>query len=114
MSPDGGGEPQGELASAIDSAFGSFADFKAKLKETGVNQFGSGWSWLVHDGSGLAIVGSANQDSPLSDGQDPAAGRRRVGARLLPEVPEPPPRLHRRVVERRRLGDVAERFAAAG
>ncbi len=54
MSPDGGGEPSGELAQAIDSAFGSFADFQAKLKETGVNQFGSGWSWLVHDGSGLA------------------------------------------------------------
>src|SRR6185437_1314126 len=65
MSPDGGGEPSGELASAIDSAFGSFSDFQAKLKETGVNQFGSGWSWLVHDGSGLAIVGSANQDSPI-------------------------------------------------
>ena len=104
MSPDGGGEPQGELASAIDSAFGSFDDFKAKLKETGVNQFGSGWSWLVRDGSGLAIVGSANQDSPISNGQDPAARGGRVGALLLPEVPEPPPRLHRRVVERRRTG----------
>ena len=59
---------------AIDSAFGSFADFQAKLKETGVNQFGSGWSWLVHDGSGLAIVGSANQDSPISDGKTPLLG----------------------------------------
>ena len=74
MSPDGGGEPSGELASAIDAAFGSFSDFQAKLKETGVNQFGSGWSWLVHDGSGLAIVGSANQDSPLSDGKTPLLG----------------------------------------
>jgi superoxide dismutase, Fe-Mn family len=69
MSPDGGGTPGGELAQAIDSAFGSFADFQAKLKETGVNQFGSGWSWLVHDGSGLAIVGTPNQDSPISDGK---------------------------------------------
>jgi Fe-Mn family superoxide dismutase len=74
MSPDGGGQPQGQLASAIDSAFGSFDDFKDKLKATGVNQFGSGWSWLVRDGSGLAIVGSANQDSPLSDGKTPLLG----------------------------------------
>ena len=74
MSPDGGGSPDGELGTAIDSAFGSFEDFKAKVKETGVNQFGSGWSWLVHDGSGLAIVGTANQDTPLSDGQTPLVG----------------------------------------
>jgi superoxide dismutase, Fe-Mn family len=74
MGPSGGGSPQGELASAIDSAFGSFDDFKAKLKETGVNQFGSGWSWLVHDGSGLAVVGSANQDNPVSSGQTPLLG----------------------------------------
>jgi superoxide dismutase, Fe-Mn family len=73
MSPSGGA-PGGELASAIDSAFGSFADFQAKLKTTGVNQFGSGWSWLVHDGSGLAIVGSPNQDTPLSDGKTPLLG----------------------------------------
>ena len=69
MSPDGGGQPSGELASAIDAAFGSFSDFQAKVKETGVNQFGSGWSWLVLDGSSLAIVGSANQDNPISDGK---------------------------------------------
>ena len=74
MGPDGGGEPDGDLAAAIASAFGSFDDFKAKLKETGVNQFGSGWSWLVHDGSGLAIVGSANQDNPISDGKTPLLG----------------------------------------
>ena len=71
---NGGGQPGGELADAIASTFGSFADFQAKLKETGVNQFGSGWSWLVHDGSGLAIVGSANQDSPISDGKTPLVG----------------------------------------
>jgi Fe-Mn family superoxide dismutase len=74
MSATGGGGPDGELASAIDAAFGSFADFKAKLKETGVNQFGSGWSWLVHDGSGLAIVGTPNQDTPLSAGKAPLVG----------------------------------------
>jgi Fe-Mn family superoxide dismutase len=74
MSPDGGGAPEGELASAIEAAFGSFDEFKAKLKETGVNQFGSGWSWLVHDGSGLAVVGSANQDNPISSGSVPLLG----------------------------------------
>jgi Fe-Mn family superoxide dismutase len=74
MSPDGGGEPTGALADAIASTFGSFADFQAKIKETGIKQFGSGWSWLVHDGSGLAIVGSANQDTPLSDGKTPLLG----------------------------------------
>ena len=74
MRADGGGEPGGELAAAIDSAFGSFSDFQAKVKETGVNQFGSGWSWLVLDGGGLAVVGSANQDNPISDGKTPLLG----------------------------------------
>ena len=74
MSPDGGGEPDGALADAITSTFGSFADFQAKIKETGIKQFGSGWSWLVKDGSGLVIVGSANQDSPVSSGQTPLLG----------------------------------------
>ena len=105
MSPSGGGEPDGALAEAIDSAFGSFDDFKAKFKDGGVKRFGSGWAWLVHDGSGLAVVSTANQDNPISDGKTPAARRRRLGARLLPEVPEPAPRLHRRVVERRQLAE---------
>ena len=74
MSPDGGGEPDGDLAAAIDDAFGSFDDFKDEFKDAGVNQFGSGWAWLVHDGSGLAVVSTANQDSPISDGQTPLLG----------------------------------------
>src|ERR1700721_2896757 len=74
MSPNGGGEPDGALAAAIDAAFGSFADFQAKLKDAGVNRFGSGWSWLVHDGSGLAVVSTPNQDSPISTGQLPLLG----------------------------------------
>jgi superoxide dismutase, Fe-Mn family len=74
MSPDGGGEPDGDLASAIESAFGSFSDLQGKMKEAGVNQFGSGWAWLVHDGSGLAVVSSANQDNPLTDGKTPLLG----------------------------------------
>jgi superoxide dismutase, Fe-Mn family len=56
MSPDGGGEPDGALAAAIDAAFGSFADFQGKLKDAGVNRFGSGWSWLVYDGL-MPLVG---------------------------------------------------------
>ena len=71
MAQDGGGSPAGALAQAIDPAFGSFTDFQAKVKETGVNQFGSGWSWLVHDGSGLAVVGTPNQDNPISAGKTP-------------------------------------------
>jgi Fe-Mn family superoxide dismutase len=74
MAPNAGGEPDGDLANAIDSAFGSFDDFKAKFKDAGVNRFGSGWSWLVHDGSGLAVVSTANQDNPTSDGQTPLLG----------------------------------------
>ena len=74
MSPNGGGEPDGALRSAIEAAFGSFADFKAQLKDAGIKRFGSGWAWLVHDGSGLAILSSANQDSPISDGKTPLLG----------------------------------------
>ena len=74
MSPDGGGEPDGALADAISSAFGSVSDFQAKFKETGVNQFGSGWSWLIHDGTGLAVVGTPNQDNPISEGKTPLLG----------------------------------------
>src|SRR5919109_949546 len=74
MSPDGGGEPDGDLAAAISDAFGSFGDFQATFKETGVNQFGSGWSWLVHDRPGVWGGGSANQDNPVSPGQTPLLG----------------------------------------
>ncbi len=74
MSPDGGGEPDGDLRAALDSAFGSFDEFKAQFKDAGVKRFGSGWSWLVHDGSGLAIVSTANQDNPISDGKTPLLG----------------------------------------
>src|SRR4051794_2640825 len=74
MSPDGGGEPDGALADAINDAFGSFDDFKGKVKDAGVGQFGSGWAWLIHDGSGLAITSTANQDSPISDGNTPLLG----------------------------------------
>jgi Fe-Mn family superoxide dismutase len=74
MSSGGGGAPDGDLAAAIDQAFGSFADFQAKLKDAGVNQFGSGWAWLVLDGGALAVVSTANQDNPISDGKTPLVG----------------------------------------
>ncbi len=74
MSPDGGGEPQGELATAIDEAFGSFDAFKEEFKNAGIARFGSGWAWLVKDGSGLAVVSTPNQDSPISDGKTALLG----------------------------------------
>jgi superoxide dismutase, Fe-Mn family len=74
LSPDGGGAPSGDLAAAIDSAFGSFDDFKAQFKEAGIGQFGSGWAWLVKDGDGVAIVKTPNQDSPVSAGKTPLLG----------------------------------------
>ena len=74
LSGSGGGEPSGALADAIGSTFGGFADFQAKVKAAGVGQFGSGWAWLVHDGSGLAVIGSPNQDNPISQGKTPLLG----------------------------------------
>jgi Fe-Mn family superoxide dismutase len=74
MGPGKGGAPSGALGEAIDAAFGSFDDFKAKMKEAGVNQFGSGWAWLVHDGSGLQVVSTPNQDNPVSEGSTPLLG----------------------------------------
>ncbi len=74
MSPDGGGEPDGHLGEAISNEFGSFDDFKAKMKDAGVNQFGSGWAWLVQNDTGLAVVSTANQDNPLTDGATPLLG----------------------------------------
>ena len=75
MSPDGGGEPSGALADAIASTFGSLDDLKAKVNDAGAKRFGSGWTWLVKDGAGgLQVVSTANQDSPVSDGQTPLLG----------------------------------------
>jgi superoxide dismutase, Fe-Mn family len=74
MSGSGGGEPGGDLSGAIDSGFGSFSDFQAKLKAAGLGQFGSGWAWLVRDGSGLAVMSTPNQDNPISQGKTPLLG----------------------------------------
>lgn len=74
MSPDGGGEPSGELGDAINSAFGSFDAFKEKFEAAGVGQFGSGWACLVLDGGSLAITSTANQDNPVTGGAAPLLG----------------------------------------
>jgi Fe-Mn family superoxide dismutase len=65
MAPGAGGAPEGELAAAIQSAFGSLDEFKAKFEAGGIGRFGSGWVWLVVNGGKLEIVSTANQDSPL-------------------------------------------------
>jgi superoxide dismutase, Fe-Mn family len=74
MSPDGGGEPSGALADAINSTFDSFDALKSLVNDTGVKRFGSGWTWLVNDGTGLAVYSTANQDSPISNSDTPLLG----------------------------------------
>ena len=74
MSPDGGGEPSGELADALNDTFGSFDAFKEQFEAAGVGRFGSGWAWLVLDGGSLAITSTPNQDSPLMNGKTPILG----------------------------------------
>lgn len=75
MKPSGGGEPTGDLASAISSAFGSFDQLKAAFNDAGAKRFGSGWAWLVIGADGkLAVTSTANQDSPLIDGLYPVLG----------------------------------------
>jgi len=71
MSPNGGGAPSGDLATAINDAFGSFEDFKKKFAEAGATRFGSGWAWLTADQSGkLQVSSTPNQDNPLMDVAD--------------------------------------------
>ena len=73
--PGGGGEPKGDRAEAINRDFGSFAKFKEEFTQAATSQFGSGWAWLVKDGSGkLDIYSTANQDSPLMEGKFPVMG----------------------------------------
>lgn len=75
MGPNGGGAPAGELAAAIDAAFGSFDAFKSAFANAGATRFGSGWAWLALDGDGkLAVYSTANQDSPLMQGHTPILG----------------------------------------
>jgi superoxide dismutase, Fe-Mn family len=74
MSADGGGEPEGELKAAIDDLWGSTEELKKVVNDGGVKRFGSGWTWLIYDGTGLAVKSTPNQDSPLLDGDEPLLG----------------------------------------
>ncbi|MGH2730963.1 MAG: superoxide dismutase [Actinomycetota bacterium] len=74
MRGDGGGEPSGDIASAIDDTFGSFKEFQDKFNTAATNHFGSGWAWLISDGGKLDIITCANQDSPFIDGEFPLLG----------------------------------------
>ncbi len=74
MSPDGGGQPEGSLAQAIEQAFGGFDAFKQQLSDAAINRFGSGWGWLVVDGGSLSVTSTANQDAPVMEGQTPILG----------------------------------------
>ena len=75
MTPGGAKEPSGELLTAIQTAFGSLDDLKAKINDAGAKRFGSGWTWLVTDAAGtLEVVSTPNQDSPLTDGKTPILG----------------------------------------
>jgi len=74
MAPKAGGAPKGELAKAIDASFKSFDAFREEFNKAANGRFGSGWAWLVKKGSGLAVVSTANQDNPMSEGTTPLMG----------------------------------------
>ncbi len=74
MGPNGGGDPSGGLGDAISDAFGGVAELKAAVNDAGVKRFGSGWTWLVWDGTGLAVVSTPNQDTPAMEGKTPLLG----------------------------------------
>ena len=107
---------QGDLKAAIERDFGSVDNFKAEFEKAAATRFGSGWAWLVLKGDKLAVVSTANQDSP-PDGRshfrrfrlpDPGSGR--VGTRLLPEIPEPSSGLHQSLLGRSELGRSCSAF----
>ncbi len=75
MGPKGGGEPKGDLAKAINAAFGNYEGLREKVNNAGMTRFGSGWAWLVADKTGqLQVVSTANQDNPLANGLQPILG----------------------------------------
>ena len=74
MGPNGGGDPSGTLGDAIADTFGGVAELKAAVNDAGVKRFGSGWTWLIWDGTGLAVKSTPNQDTPVMDGDVPLLG----------------------------------------
>jgi len=107
---DKSGKPSDELAKAIDAAFGSMDAFKTTFGEAATKRFGSGWAWLIVKDGKLAVTSTPNQDNPLmkelgrGESRNASPRTRCLGTRLLSQLPEPPPRLHRRLVEHRELG----------
>ena len=107
IGPKAGGQPTGELADAIKADLGGFDAFKEKFTTAATTRFGSGWAWLIVSNGKLRCLFNPNQDNPLMDVAEvkgkPILRDRRLGTRLLPEIPEPPSRLHRRFLERDQL-----------
>ena len=104
MKPNGGGDPTGKIAEQIKKDFGSFADFKKLFNETTAKQFGSGWGWLIFEGGKLKVVTSAKSGQPYFAGAFSHSGKRCLGTRVLPQIPEQAARLPRRLVEYSELG----------
>ena len=105
MGPNGGGEPvRRRSPTRSPTTFGGVDELKAAVNDAGVKRFGSGWTWLVWDGTGLAVKSTPNQDSPVMDGQAPLLGIDVWEHAYYLQLPEPAPRLPRGLVERRRLG----------
>ena len=105
LSPEGGGKPKGELASAIDKSFGSFDAFKDEFTKAAIAHFASGWAWLTRDASGgLKIETLPNADTPVMRNATALAHVRSLGACLLHRLSQRAPRVHEGVLEHRELG----------
>ena len=105
MKPQGGGDPSGPIAEVIQKTFGNFNDFKTKFNDAGAKQFGSGWVWLAGKSSGeVQIMSHAEPGQPDFAGPLSHLRQRCLGARLLPEIQQPPSGISRSLVERRELG----------
>ncbi len=103
MAPNGGGEPKGKLADAIKSSFGDLESLKTQINDAGAKRFGSGWAWLIVDGNKLVGNQHAQPGLARHGRKEGDHGRGRLGARVLPQVPEPSPRLPQGLVERGEL-----------
>jgi superoxide dismutase, Fe-Mn family len=115
MGPNGGGEPTGALAAAINSALGGFAAFKEQLSKAGAGRFGSGWAWLTVDNSGaLKVESTANQDSPLSEGRTPILGVDVWEHAYYLKYQNLRPKYIEAWFNTINWGEVAKRYAAAG